>query len=272
MPDQDTVVSPDSYRVALLGAGGAIVGVEMVTSGDVESAFIATRPPGHHAGPGNAAGFCLVNNVAVAAAHARDVLGLERILIVDFDAHHGNGTQAIFEQDPRVLLLSIHEYPFYPGTGALRDVGRGAGRGFTVNVPISAGSGDEAYADIFDRVVEPVARAYRPQLILSSAGYDAHWRDPLCLLEVTTAGFAAITSRLAGLADELCERRLVLVLEGGYDLEALGASVVATLAALGGAEAVDPIGQPEMPYGADVGPTIAEVRRAHPWWFTGTAR
>jgi acetoin utilization deacetylase AcuC-like enzyme len=272
MPDQDTVVSPESYRVALLGAGGAIEGVEKVARGDAGSAFVAVRPPGHHAGPGSAAGFCLINNVAVAAAHARAALGMERVLIVDFDAHHGNGTQAIFEQDPRVLLLSIHEHPFYPGTGALRDVGRGAGRGYTVNVPVPAGTGDDAYSAIFDRLVEPVARAFRPDLILCSAGYDAHWRDPLCLLDVTTTGFVSIVGRLIGLADELCQRRLVLVLEGGYDLAALSSSVVATLATLGGAEASDPLGAPDRAYETDVSPTIAEVRRAHPWWFTESAR
>jgi acetoin utilization deacetylase AcuC-like enzyme len=271
-PEQDTIVSPDSYRVALLAAGGAIAAADMVVRGEVQSAFAAVRPPGHHSGPGSAAGFCLVNNVAVAAAHARSALGIDRVLIVDFDGHHGNGTQAIFEQDAGCLLVSIHEYPFYPGTGSLSEVGRGAGRGYTVNVPIPAGAGDDAYVAIFGELVEPIARAYKPGLILVSAGYDAHWRDPLVLLEVTTRGFAWMASELVRWAGEICAGRLAFVLEGGYDLEALGESVVATLAILGGSGAPELDGAPDWAHSTDVRPTIAEVKKAHPWWFSRSAR
>lgn len=265
--DLDTVVLPRSYDVALLAAGGAIRAAEAVLSGEARASFAAVRPPGHHAGPSSTGGFCLLNNAAIAARHAQVAFGVSRVLIVDFDAHHGNGTQAVFDEDPSVLYASVHEYPFYPGTGAVREVGRGAGRGYVVNVAVPAGTGDLEYERIFDEALAPVARQFRPELILASAGYDAHWLDPLVLLEVSTAGFASMVGRLREWADELCGGRLALILEGGYDLGALAASVVASLAVLVGVPPTDPFGQPGRRRPVDIAPTIAEVRRAHPWWF-----
>jgi len=267
--DLDTALSPTSYDVALLAAGGAIRATAAVLSGEARRAFAAVRPPGHHAGPDSAAGFCLLNNVAIAAREAQATFGLRRVLIADFDAHHGNGTQAVFEEDPDVLYISIHEYPLYPGTGAVREVGRGAGRGYTVNVPVPAGTGDAEYERIFEEVLAPVARRFQPELVLASAGYDGHWLDPLTLLDVSTTGFAWMVGRLRDWAEELCGGKLTLVLEGGYNLDALAASVLASLAALADLPPSDPLGPPHRHRPIEVGPIIAEVRRVHSTWFRG---
>ncbi len=265
--DLDTVLAPDSYDVALLAAGGAIRAVVAVLTGEARAAFAAVRPPGHHAGPDSIAGFCLLNNVAIAAREAQVTFGLKHVLVVDFDAHHGNGTQAVFEADPSVLYFSIHQYPFYPGTGSSHEIGRGPGAGYTVNAPVPAGTGDSGFERIFDEVLAPIARRFRPELVLVSAGYDAHWLDPLTLLDVSVAGFARLVERLKGWAGELCGGRLALVLEGGYNREALGASVAATLAVLAGLPPVDPVGPPPRQRSIDVAPVVAEVRRVHRSWF-----
>jgi acetoin utilization deacetylase AcuC-like enzyme len=231
--DPDTYTSPESYEMALLAAGAAVDGVERVLGGSHRAALALVRPPGHHAERDRAMGFCLFNNVAVAAAHAR-ALGAGKVAVVDYDVHHGNGTQHIFEADPHVLYVSTHQFPYYPGTGAADEVGRGAGLGFTVNVPLEVGAVDEDYQTVFADVVIPVLRQFEPDLLLVSAGFDAHTRDPLGGMRLTTAAFAAMTLELRAVAEECCRGRLVAVTEGGYDLQALSESLDAIIGTLGG--------------------------------------
>ena len=230
--DADTVVSAGSWTAALHAAGGAAELVDRLLDGRSPSgAFSAHRPPGHHAERDRAMGFCLFNNVAIAARHALDAGGLERVMIVDWDVHHGNGTEAIFADDPRVLFVSIHQSPLYPGSGPAAFTGRGAGEGFTINLPVNPGSGDAVYGGLVDGVCVPLVAAYAPQLLLISAGFDAHREDPLADCTVTETGFARMA---AALRDACAEREIPLggLLEGGYALGALGRSVVATLEAL----------------------------------------
>jgi acetoin utilization deacetylase AcuC-like enzyme len=229
--DPDTYTSPESYEIALLAAGAAINAVERVMKGPQRAAMALVRPPGHHAERDRAMGFCLYNNVAVAAAHAR-ATGAAKVAIVDYDVHHGNGTQHIFESDPTVLYISTHQYPYYPGTGAADEIGRDAGRGFTVNLPLEAGAVDEDYRVVFDRVVLPVLRQFAPDLLMVSAGFDAHERDPLGGMRVTTPAFGAMTRALQAMAEECCGGRIVAVTEGGYDLHALAASIDAVMETL----------------------------------------
>jgi acetoin utilization deacetylase AcuC-like enzyme len=233
--DSDTFVVEASYEAALRAAGGAVRLVDVLLGGEAPSGFSALRPPGHHAEPARAMGFCLFDNVAVAAQHALDAHGLERVLVVDWDVHHGNGTNAAFHASPNVLFVSLHEWPLYPGTGPASDVGSGAGTGYTVNLPVSAGAGDAVYASLLEHVVAPLARAYEPQLVLISAGFDAHRDDPLADVELTEDGFAALAGTLRRLAAEL-EVPIGGVLEGGYDLRALAASTAATLRVLTAAD------------------------------------
>ena len=232
--DPDTYTSPESYEIALLAAGAAVDGVERVMGGSHRSAVALVRPPGHHAERDRAMGFCLYNNVAVAAAHAR-AQGAGKVAIVDYDVHHGNGTQHIFEADPHVLYVSTHQFPYYPGTGAADEVGRAAGRGFTVNVPLEAGAVDEDYQTVFAHIVLPVLRQFEPDLLIVSAGFDAHERDPLGGMRLTTPAFAAMTLELRAVAEECCRGRVVAAVEGGYDLHAFAASLDATIEALNGA-------------------------------------
>jgi acetoin utilization deacetylase AcuC-like enzyme len=229
--DPDTYTSPESHEVARLAAGAAVDAVERVMGGSNRTAFALVRPPGHHAERDRAMGFCLYNNVAVAAAHAR-ALGVGRVAIVDYDVHHGNGTQHIFEGDAQVLYVSTHQYPFYPGTGAAGEVGAGAGTGFTVNLPLEVGAVDEDYALVFRDIALPVLRQFRPDLLLVSAGFDAHERDPLAGMRLSTGAFAAMTAELAVVAEECCGGRMALVAEGGYDLGALAACTQAAIDAL----------------------------------------
>jgi acetoin utilization deacetylase AcuC-like enzyme len=229
--DSDTYTSPESYDIALLAAGATIDAVERVLAGPHRRAVALIRPPGHHAEPDRAMGFCLFNNVAVAAAHAR-AAGAARVAIVDYDVHHGNGTQRIFEADPDVLYMSVHQFPYYPGTGAADEVGVGRGAGFTINIPMTAGASDRDYERAFDEVLLPVLRQFEPDIILVSAGFDAHQRDPLAGMRLSTAAFPAMTARLAALADAHAGGRLVLATEGGYDLRALTASLSAVVAVL----------------------------------------
>jgi len=261
--DPDTYVGPFSYAAALRAAGGVLRAVEGVLRGQVDNAFALVRPPGHHAVASRAMGFCLFNNVAIAARCALRQFNLERVLIVDFDLHHGNGTQDAFYAEPTVLYFSTHEYPYYPGTGHYQETGRGAGQGYTVDVPLPAGVGDVGYRQVFDEILVPVARRYQPQLILASAGYDAHWADPLGGMLLSVCGYASLVRTLVELARELCQGRLVLTLEGGYHLEALAASIAATFAVLLGDEQVeDPLGparHPEQP----VEQIIGAVKRVH---------
>ncbi|WP_235937473.1 histone deacetylase family protein [Marinobacter caseinilyticus] len=234
-----TAVSPGSIEAAEVAAGSAIKAVEAVVSGRTESAFALVRPPGHHAEPVRARGFCLFNNVAVAAAHAQAVLGCERVLIVDWDAHHGNGTQDIFWADPDVMFFDIHRgAPFYPGSGGLEDVGAGLGEGTTVNVPMPAGAGDTAYIKALNDILVPAAEWFKPDLILVSAGFDPHWYD--LALNVSYEGFGAMTGILQSLARKHCNGRLAFVLEGGYNLESLAHGVRAVLDVLAGGEPPEP--------------------------------
>ena len=238
--DKDTTaVSPGSIEAAEVAAGTAIAAVEAVVQGRAESAFALVRPPGHHAEPARARGFCLFNNVAVAAAHAQAALGCQRVLIVDWDAHHGNGTQDIFWADPDIMIFDIHRAaPFYPGSGRLEDVGAGLGEGTIVNVPIPASSGDEAYLKAFREILIPAADWFQPDLILVSAGFDSHCFD--LALNVSYEGFAAMTGILQALARRHCNGRLVFVLEGGYHLLSLSRGVRTVLEVLAGAEPPEP--------------------------------
>lgn len=234
--DLDTVISPHSFDAAMLGVGAAVAAVDSVMSAEAPRAsFALVRPPGHHALCRSAMGFCLFNNVAVAADYAVSHYGLSRVMIVDWDIHHGNGTQDAFYDREDVFFFSTHRYPFYPGTGALNETGSGKGRGYTLNVPLPAGVGDQSYEQIFSELLVPLARRYLPQLIIISAGYDAHMHDPLGDTSVSTAGFAAMASVVRELAGEIseCKGRVAAVLEGGYNIEALAESVVATINVLG---------------------------------------
>jgi acetoin utilization deacetylase AcuC-like enzyme len=229
--DMDTPTSGGSYEAALHAAGGACALVEALLSSRERTGFSALRPPGHHAERATAMGFCLFANAAIAARHALDALGAERVLVVDWDVHHGNGTNALFRDSPEVLFASIHQSPFWPGTGPLSDVGEGEGEGYSINLPVPAGTGEAAFLSLVEHLVIPVARQYCPDLILISAGYDAHRDDPLGGLRLETATFAGLSSRLRVLGDEL-GAPVGAVLEGGYDLGALASSVAETMAAL----------------------------------------
>jgi acetoin utilization deacetylase AcuC-like enzyme len=233
--DVDTVASEGSWDAALRAAGGAVAVVDALLGGEAAYAFAAGRPPGHHATHARAMGFCLFNNVALAAIHALTVHALERVLILDWDVHHGNGTNDLFHETDAVLYASIHQSPLYPGTGAAEDQGAGAGEGFTLNLPVAAGSGDDVFIELVVERVRPRALGYRPQLILISAGYDAHADDPLAACTVTTGGYRELTAAVRELAGELGVG-LGFVLEGGYSLTALPASVAATLAQLDDAQ------------------------------------
>jgi acetoin utilization deacetylase AcuC-like enzyme len=263
--DADTYVTADSWDLARLAAGAAVGAAAYVLQQPGGNAFALVRPPGHHATPGRAMGFCLVNNIAAAARYAIDRHGLERVAIVDFDVHHGNGTQDIFYDEPRVLFCSIHAAHFYPGTGVIGEVGaRPTAHGATLNVPLPYGAGDKAYAAVFERLITPALRRFQPQLILASAGYDAHWRDPLGPMTLSVNGYNTLTQTLITLAAELCAGRLALILEGGYDLDALGACVVAALRQLLGRNpGPDPFGSVAAPE-PDVSDLIAAIHSNHP--------
>ncbi|MEO6264412.1 MAG: histone deacetylase family protein [Luteimonas sp.] len=228
MLDPDTVLSPDSAEAALRAAGAGVAAVDAVLGGDVTRAFCAVRPPGHHATADTAMGFCLFNSAAVAAAQALDMHGLVRVAIVDFDVHHGNGTQAIFERDPRVLYLSSHQMPLYPGTGFADE--RGVGN--IVNAPLPPGAGSAPFRAAWREQLLPALDAFRPQLLLLSAGFDAHWRDPLAQLQLQDDDYTWLTRELAAISDRHAQGRMVSLLEGGYDLQALRECSVAHLRAL----------------------------------------
>jgi acetoin utilization deacetylase AcuC-like enzyme len=230
--DPDTRTSPGSFRTALLSAGGVIVAIEAVLDGAANNAFAVVRPPGHHARPARAMGFCLFNNVAIGASWLVN-LGFRRVLIIDWDVHHGNGTQEIFYGSADVMYISLHQYPHYPGTGLIGEMGVKAGSGYTLNVPMPPNLGDGEYLRVFDELVLPAARNFAPEFVLVSAGFDCHFRDPLASMCVTELGFAAMTRRVKRLAAECADGRLVLALEGGYDLQALAESSSAVINELG---------------------------------------
>lgn len=263
--DMDTYVGSASYDAALMAAGGLVEATRAVLDGEVDNAFALVRPPGHHALRSRGMGFCLFNNVAVAAHYALAERDIDRVLIFDFDVHHGNGTQDEFESDPATMYISTHQYPHYPGTGHWNEAGRGAGEGSIVNVPLGAGVGDEGFARILTEIVEPAAWRFQPQLMLISAGYDAHWDDPLAYLQLSIGGYTHIARALKELAEELCEGRLVITLEGGYHLEALSYSVLNTFAVLLGDEnwqVVDPLGPSPRPE-RSVDDVIQRVGQVH---------
>jgi acetoin utilization deacetylase AcuC-like enzyme len=228
----DTPVSPESYKVAVEAVGGVLAAVDAVMDGKARNAFCAVRPPGHHATRNRAMGFCLFNNVAIAARYIQQKYKLSRILIVDWDVHHGNGTQAIFYDDPSVFYFSVHQYPFYPGTGGAKEKGEGKGLGTTLNVPLDAGCGDGDFQKALEEKLVPAMKEFKPEFVLISAGFDAHRHDPLGGMKVTEAGFAELTRIVENIAQEHCGGRLVSVLEGGYGLEGLAASVEAHLRVL----------------------------------------
>ena len=261
--DADTPVSAGSFDTACLAVGGVLALLDEVVAGRLRTGFALIRPPGHHAERDRAMGFCLFNNVAIGAAYLRARHGLERVLIVDWDVHHGNGTQHLFARDPGVLYVSTHRYPFYPGSGAIDELGERDGAGFTVNIPFPGGFGDAEYAEAFRTVIEPIALQYAPQLVLISAGFDAHRRDPLGGMEVTEQGFAALARSLLGVAEQTAGGRCVAVLEGGYDLQAMRDSASVVLDELSGAA----IELPPQPRSSHARPILDAVRRAHaPFW------
>ncbi len=244
--DADTYAGHDALTIAKLSAGGAVDAVEAVLNGSVANGLAAIRPPGHHAMPGHGMGFCLLGNVAIAARSAQQH-GIERVLIVDYDVHHGNGTEAMFYTDPSVLFISTHQYPLYPGTGAVTDTGAKDGEGCTINIPLPPGSGDANYRRVFDEIVWKAAERFAPELILVSAGFDAHWRDPLAGMQLTLDGYAHLTRELLRMADQFCAGKIVFVMEGGYDLDALSGGVGNIARLLLGDEAVDSLGKPAHP-------------------------
>jgi len=242
--DPDTYTSPDSYDVARLAAGATIGCVEHVLEGSGRRAFAMVRPPGHHAERNRAMGFCLFNNIAVATAVAR-VRGLQRVAIVDYDVHHGNGTQWSFYDDPAVLFISSHQYPYYPGTGAATDIGRGQGLGFTVNLPMEAGGTDADFELAFNTIAFPILRQFRPELILVSAGFDALDDDPLAGMRLSVTEFARLTAAIVAIADEYCNGRVVAVTEGGYDLGGLASCLRAVCNVLNGNTSLSDLRGPE---------------------------
>jgi acetoin utilization deacetylase AcuC-like enzyme len=263
--DADTFTSPDTYDVACLAAGAAVSAVEFVLdvpgpqreAGAADApvplrgsrpanrrALAMVRPPGHHAETDRAMGFCFFNNVAVAAAHAR-ALGLQRVAIVDYDVHHGNATQWTFYTDPSVLVISSHQFPYYPGTGSATEIGTGDGKGFTINLPLAAGATDADYELVYGRVAMPALRQFKPELVLISAGYDAYMDDPLGGMRLSSACFGRLTSMIAAVADDVCDGRVVAVTEGGYNLQGLAEGLRETIAALDG-ESSRPEGPPSV--------------------------
>jgi len=262
--DPDTLVTPASFEAAAHVVGGTLNALDAIVAGDVRSAFCLVRPPGHHATPAQAMGFCLFNHVALAAARARSTHGLERVAVIDFDVHHGNGTQDAFYDDSSVLYVSTHEYPFYPGTGAAEETGSGAGWGFNVNVPMPHGCGDASYGRVFDEIVMPAVRRFRPDIMVVSAGYDAHYADTIALERLSVDGYGALVTKIIAAAEELCGGRVLFALEGGYHLTALPWSVRRTIELLVGARPTpDPLGPVDSAEPRELDQVVARVRELH---------
>ena len=246
MIDADTYALPCSLEVSRLAAGAMIKAIDAVCAGAADNALAVLRPPGHHATVERQMGFCLLNNVAIGARHAQARHRLKRIMIIDYDVHHGNGSQDIFYSDPEVLFLSIHQSPFYPGTGGLDEVGAARGAGATINLPVPAGHGDQAYRLMFKQVLKPVAERFQPELMLVSVGFDAHWVDPLAGMRLSLAGYDWLARQCLGLAQEVCDGKIIFLMEGGYDLKALAhgwANIARAL--IGGIALSDPYGNPD---------------------------
>ncbi len=261
MLDSDTFTSPESDEVARLAAGGVLSAVDLVLDGPSASRALAlVRPPGHHAESGRAMGFCLYNSIAVGAAWAR-ARGVSRVAIVDYDVHHGNGSQWMFYENPSVLFISSHQFPFYPGTGAVAETGKGEGIGSTLNLPLEVGATDADYDLVYRDLVVPAVETYRPELLLVSAGFDAHERDPLAGMRVTTEGYGRLTARLLDAADRMCQGRVVFVTEGGYDLHAL-AECLETVIGLASGRASADLSRPAEGDTRRGQATLSAVRRA----------
>ena len=262
--DPDTYVGPDAMTIALLSAGGAVGAVDSVLNDGATNGLAAIRPPGHHAMPDRGMGFCLLGNVAIAARHAQSRYGIERILIADYDVHHGNGTEAMFYDDPSILYVSTHQYPFYPGTGAATDIGTGRGEGYTINIPLPAGSGDANYATVFEHILWPAAERFDPQLVLVSVGFDAYWADPLAAMRLTLNGYSQLAGEVIRMAQRFCEGKVVFALEGGYHMDALhyGVSNVARL--LLGDPPIDPPGtRPSPRPEPDIDALLGRLQQLH---------
>ena len=230
--DPDTSMSPGTLDAAYLATGGALAAVDAIMNGDIDQAFCAVRPPGHHAEADRAMGFCFFNSVAIAARYIQQHYGLQRVLIVDWDVHHGNGTQHAFYDDASVLFFSTHQFPYYPGTGGAMEIGEGKGKGLTINVPLSGGQGDDEYREVFQKVLVPAADAFQPEFVLLSSGFDAHRNDPLASMDLTEEGYGELTSMVASIAKNFSSGRILACLEGGYHLQALAGSVDQHLQAL----------------------------------------
>lgn len=261
--DPDTYVSPDSLDVARLAAGATVEAAGAVAEGAARAVFAAVRPPGHHAEARRAMGFCLLNNVAIAARALQRDEGMQKLLILDWDVHHGNGTQQVFEEDPWVLYLSTHQHPFYPGTGTAEEIGAGPGRGATVNVPLPAGSGDAEMLGAFRAILVPVATRFRPEMILVSSGFDAHESDPLASLRVSRRGFLEMTRIVRAIAERCCDGRLLFVLEGGYSSRGLREGTEAVIDALLETPAALPAEPPPPAPGSVLGRVLGGVARSH---------
>jgi acetoin utilization deacetylase AcuC-like enzyme len=267
--DPDTVTSPKTYQAALMAAGGVMEAIKQVVTNEVLNAFALVRPPGHHALRDQAMGFCIFNNEAIGAHYAMRVHNVRRVLIVDWDVHHGNGIQSIFYDDPSVLYFSSHRDPFFPWSGALDEVGTGEGEGYTINVPLATGSSNEDYGNIFRHLLIPLAEQFGPELVIVSAGFDTHYEDPVGLMRVTPEGFARMTALLMEMAASLCEGRVVLALEGGYSLQGLRDSVEMVLWELSGNSKIDrdQMQQAEDAHYETMAETIERVKEVHrPYW------
>ena len=262
--ERDTYALPVSLAAARLAAGGVTGAIDAVCGGRAHNALAVVRPPGHHATPNWQMGFCLLNNIAIGARHAQAQHKVEKVLILDYDVHHGNGTQDIFYSDPSVMFMSIHQSPFYPGSGAFDETGAGAGEGYTLNVPIGGGLGDTPYQRIFAEIVWPAAERFDPDLMLISAGLDAHWVDPLANMQLSLGGYDHLARECIKMAEHLCDGKIVFVMEGGYDLKALshGWCNIAR-ALLGVDELSDPCGSAPAPSSQTIQPVIDQVRRIH---------
>ncbi len=267
--DPDTSTSAGSWRAAILAVGGVFTAMDQIYSGIAPNGFALVRPPGHHAERDQAMGFCLFNNVALGAYYARHVLGLKCILIVDWDLHHGNGTQHSFYQNSEVLYFSTHQFPYYPGSGAASQTGEGEGEGFTVNVPLRAGAGDMEYAAIFNHILTPVARQFSPDFILVSAGFDIYYQDPLGGMLVTEKGFAWLASRILDIAAECCNGRLLFCLEGGYNLTGLSEGVTAVIKECAGRSILDGTERTKLDQACALTDTAKQAAEIHSRYWTG---
>jgi acetoin utilization deacetylase AcuC-like enzyme len=242
--DPDTYSNQHSYTAVATAIGSSIDLVKAVTKGELKNGFALLRPPGHHALANRSMGFCLFGNIAIAAKVALTQFGVSKVAIIDFDVHHGNGTQALVGDDPNILFISSHQYPFYPGTGSIREIGDGEAEGTIVNIPLQAGVGDNGFKSVYKKIVIPSLERFKPELILVSAGYDAHWDDPLANLNLSLNGFNQISRELIKCAEEICSGKIIFFLEGGYNLDVLGNGVTNTVRSLLGIESFeDPLGR-----------------------------